>query len=77
MAAGAPSLFAALVPEDARRLQRKFDDRGKRAVSRMLANMRHDLAEAELDAFRPVVVELASHLFPPAAQTRLAVAADA
>lgn len=68
MAGGAPNPFATLVPEDARRLQRKFNDRGKRAVSRMLANMRQDLAEAELDAFRPIVVELANHLFPPAAR---------
>jgi hypothetical protein len=79
MAAGAPNPFAALVPADARRLQRKFDDRGKRAVSRMLANMRQDLAEVELEAFRPVVAELANHLFPPAArpQTQPAEAADA
>ena len=68
MAAGAPNPFAALTPQDARRLQRKFDDRGKRAISRMLANMRQDLAEAELDAFRPIVATLAGHLFPPAAR---------
>jgi hypothetical protein len=77
IAAGAPNPFAALVPEDARRLQRKFDDRGKRAVSRMLANMRQDLAETELEAFRPVVVELATHLFPPAARPQAHPAAAA
>lgn len=79
MASGSPNPFAALAPEDARRLQREFDHRGKRAASRMLANMRQDLAEAELDAFRPVVVELANHLFPPAARTQAqpAAAADA
>ena len=65
MAAGAPNPFAALVSEDARRLQRKFDDRGKRAASRMLANMGQGSAEVELEAFRPVVVELAD----PATQT--------
>ena len=75
MAAGAPNPFIALVSEDARRLQRKFDDRGKRAVSRMLANMRQDLAEVELAAFRPVVEELATHLFPPAARPQVPPAA--
>lgn len=77
MAAGAPNPFAALAPEDSRRLQRRFDDRGKRAASRMLANMRQDLAEIELEAFRSVVVELANHLFPPAARPQAAAAAAA
>ena len=75
MAAGAPNPFAALVSEDARRLQRKFDDRGKRAASRMLANMGQGSAEVELEAFRPVVVELATHLFPPAARPQVPPAA--
>ncbi|MBB4154396.1 hypothetical protein GGQ80_002309 [Sphingomonas jinjuensis] len=72
MAAGAPNPFAALIPEDARRLQRTFNDRGKRAASRMIANLRDEAAEAELEAFRPTITSLVSHLFPPAARAQQA-----
>lgn len=66
MAAGAPNPFAALEPADAQRFHRRFTDRGKRSASTMLANLRPELAVRELENFRPVIVEAAAHLFPPA-----------
>jgi hypothetical protein len=76
MAAGAPNPFAALLPEDARRLQRRFSDRGKRAVSTMLTRLRADAAAVELESFRVLILNLAGHLFPPAAQPQAPASID-
>lgn len=77
MAAGAPNPFVALVPEDGRRLQRKFGNRGKRAASNMLSKLRPEEAALELESFRELVLDLAAHLFPPAGRPQAPVNLDA
>lgn len=77
MAAGAPNPFAALAPEDARRLQRRFSDRGKRAASIMLSKLTPEAAAPELESFQQLVRNLTAHLFPRVAQPHSPVDVDA
>lgn len=61
---GGNNPFLGLAPQDALRLQKKFSQDGKRRASRWLSNLSQVDAERELEAFRPLIINLQSHLLP-------------
>lgn len=53
--------FAGLSDADALRLKNCFSDTGKKSSARRVSRMAEAAAQAELDAFRPLIVELCRH----------------